>query len=549
MNTSIVAAALCSAIALPTIHAAELPYIKISSDQIIRDAKVVAEKSPASEESAIAGSAQDSICGLAAGAWYGQPAPGAGGGTLSPTAFANPAEVNSSGKIAFYSQVLGSTRNQGIFVADSSGVSAIVRGCGGGGGSGNPGTCGDPSPVGGTFSGFFSGTFFAPDINNAGDVLFFADVTGGSAPRGLFLYKAATQSIVKVAAVGDPSPIGGTFAAVGPGSLNNDNMVVFLASPTGTTNSNVFRWNNGVITNIAKIGDPAPGGGTFMLLGTESLGFPDGTNIPVGPVPDVNDLGNIAFRAIVSGGITDRGLIVSIFGNNDWYVKSGDAVPGGGTYFDFQAPSINNLGQIAFFADYHPSPGNSSSGWFAGMPGATPAPGNFRKVLAFFDPLDGGICFGLAFSRNPMQSIDNAGNVIIWTDVQLSGSGAMQERMLINKPDGTFLTIAKLGDPTPLGGTFGTMDAWPSMTSCRGRLGAATPGAPGGILNAQFVFTRCKPGDANGDCIVNVDDLLAVINAWGPCPNCPATFCPADLTGDCTVNVDDLLNVINHWGM
>ena len=50
------------------------------------------------------------------------------------------------------------------------------------------------------------------------------------------------------------------------------------------------------------------------------------------------------------------------------------------------------------------------------------------------------------------------------------------------------------------------------------------------------------PGDANGDHHVNVDDLLAVINGWGPCSNCPA-----DLNHDGQVNVDDLLLVINNW--
>jgi len=54
-------------------------------------------------------------------------------------------------------------------------------------------------------------------------------------------------------------------------------------------------------------------------------------------------------------------------------------------------------------------------------------------------------------------------------------------------------------------------------------------------------------GDVNGDGSVNVDDLLAIINAWGPCPGGPM-ICPADITGNGTVDVDDLLAVINNWG-
>lgn len=51
------------------------------------------------------------------------------------------------------------------------------------------------------------------------------------------------------------------------------------------------------------------------------------------------------------------------------------------------------------------------------------------------------------------------------------------------------------------------------------------------------------PGDVNGDGIVNVTDLLAVMDTWGPCEGCPA-----DLNGDGIVDVVDLLEVVGNWG-
>jgi hypothetical protein len=54
-------------------------------------------------------------------------------------------------------------------------------------------------------------------------------------------------------------------------------------------------------------------------------------------------------------------------------------------------------------------------------------------------------------------------------------------------------------------------------------------------------------GDTNGDGVVNVDDLLDVINTWGPCPAAPAS-CAGDVNGDLVVNIDDLPAVINNWG-
>ena len=434
------------------------------------------------------GAPSGTICGVESRAAHGQVAPNTNGGTLNPVAFINPTTVNASGRVAFNSQVDGSDRNQGVFVADSDGtITSIAIGCGGlGGGGDTTSMCGDASPIGGHFGGFFFGTVFTPDINDAGDVLFFCDVNGGESRRALFLYQAASGQIVKVAAVGDPSPIGGTFGAVGPGSINNNGKVVFLASQVGdTVNSNLFMWDNGVVTKVAALGDPAPEGGTFSGLGTESFGFQDGTFIPVGPVPDINDSDQIAFRAIVTGGITGRGIVVRTNQVDEWYVKVPDPTPIGGTYLDMQAAAINNAGQIAFFADYHPTPQTTNSGWFAG------APGNWRKVVVFFDPIDGGQCLGLAFSRNPMQTIDAAGNVVFWANLDSNGTS---DRLVLGLTDGNLLIAARRGDPTPIGGTFGSMDAWPAINGNIGTVNPATPGAQNGALSAHMAFNHCPSG-------------------------------------------------------
>jgi hypothetical protein len=54
--------------------------------------------------------------------------------------------------------------------------------------------------------------------------------------------------------------------------------------------------------------------------------------------------------------------------------------------------------------------------------------------------------------------------------------------------------------------------------------------------------------DANGDAAVNVDDLIAVILAWGACPSACPPYCAADTNRDCQIDVDDLIAVILGWG-
>jgi hypothetical protein len=58
-----------------------------------------------------------------------------------------------------------------------------------------------------------------------------------------------------------------------------------------------------------------------------------------------------------------------------------------------------------------------------------------------------------------------------------------------------------------------------------------------------FEIADTVPGDSNGDGMVDVLDLVAVISSWGSCPGCPA-----DLNDDGVVDVLDLVLVISNWG-
>jgi len=53
-------------------------------------------------------------------------------------------------------------------------------------------------------------------------------------------------------------------------------------------------------------------------------------------------------------------------------------------------------------------------------------------------------------------------------------------------------------------------------------------------------------GDINGDGLVNTEDLLSLLAAWGSCPD-PPTDCPADLDDDGEVGTSDLLILLANW--
>ena len=51
------------------------------------------------------------------------------------------------------------------------------------------------------------------------------------------------------------------------------------------------------------------------------------------------------------------------------------------------------------------------------------------------------------------------------------------------------------------------------------------------------------PGDANGDDVVNIEDLLSLLSQWGDCEGCSA-----DYDDDGVVDIEDLLIMLGSWG-
>jgi hypothetical protein len=63
----------------------------------------------------------------------------------------------------------------------------------------------------------------------------------------------------------------------------------------------------------------------------------------------------------------------------------------------------------------------------------------------------------------------------------------------------------------------------------------------GGGNYVEDVCLDC-PADINGDGVVGVNDLIAVVDAWG------SDDASADVNGDGVVEVNDLIAIIDNWG-
>jgi hypothetical protein len=69
----------------------------------------------------------------------------------------------------------------------------------------------------------------------------------------------------------------------------------------------------------------------------------------------------------------------------------------------------------------------------------------------------------------------------------------------------------------------------------------------GGNQGIKASWLRNVTGDIDCDGDVDTADLLALLAAWGDCPE-PPSMCPADLNGDGIVNTSDLLDLLANWG-
>src|SRR5437867_11762100 len=113
------------------------------------------------------------------------------------------------------------------------------------------------------------------------------------------------QPVVRaVALAGQPAPGGGTFEHFGVESLpvvapaNTKGQVAFFATLLRATGSEAFFLASESRTlRVVAEGDPVPGGGVFSGFGRH-------------PIPALNERGDVAFAAAVTGGRTVEGIFV-----------------------------------------------------------------------------------------------------------------------------------------------------------------------------------------------------------------------------------------------
>jgi len=245
------------------------------------------------------------------------------GGVFVGVAF--DARLNNLGAVAFTGFVTNTPvgLGEGVFIQRPSGsISTIVR-------------TGDPSPDGGTF--LLSNPVLGVSLNDVGDVAFLGDTTvdADADHTKVYFRRAATGKIQLI-----PQPAGVLQQACLV--VNNRGDIVFggayIIPSVAFGQGGVYLRSGGKTSIIAKVGDPAPGGGIFNFI----------TGVSVEEEIALNNVGDVAFGAATT--LPDGSIDEAVYYYSDATKKLrrlagiGAVIPGYGTIV-----SLEQLGPVIVF--------------------------------------------------------------------------------------------------------------------------------------------------------------------------------------------------------
>lgn len=184
---------------------------------------------------------------IAAVALSGAAAPDIAGATLAQF---EPPAINDGGDVAFLATTRrGRESGETIYLRRRGELVKLVG-------------SGDAAPGGGIFASFGN-----PSLNNKGEIAFAAIVEQGPVLGGVFMGTRAND-LRLVLGAGSPSPTGGIFARFSERLDLNDAGTIALSAVlrNGGPSAAVFAIENDAPRALAALGDPAPGGGSFAAF-------------------------------------------------------------------------------------------------------------------------------------------------------------------------------------------------------------------------------------------------------------------------------------------
>ncbi|MCH2133999.1 MAG: hypothetical protein MK116_09650 [Phycisphaerales bacterium] len=209
--------------------------------------------------------------------------------------------------------------------------------------------------------------------------------------------------------------------------------------------------------------------------------------------------------------------------------------PGGGLLIRNAAPTISNC---VFRGNRAPRGGGACVDG-SGDGTAVFIDCRFHDNVAFGESLEGGSGGGLAITDG---QVSITRSVFLGNQSAFTGGGLVINESTVQLDRSEFrYNTSEL----PGGGVMiaeSTLDV--SASTFCGHSGGNLLG-PWNDLGGTIVSDECDCTDADGDGIVDSNDILAALENWG---DCPGADCPADVNLDGVVDVTDVLMMVAGWG-
>ena len=333
---------------------------------------------------------------------------------------------NSAGKVLFSSNLSGATSPYGLFLRNTADPAQVV--------------CYRNQTVP-SRSELFNNVTLAR-LNDSGNVAFYASLTGGSSPAGWFL-GSGTTAPATIVLQGDATPIGGTYGLMNFSNprLNSSGQLVFGADILGPNANGLFIWTNGSgVQGIVSTDDNLPSGARPALRFAAQSASDD----------------EVIFFARKTGG-KDTIFTKSLQPGDDTIrriVGDGDAAPGGGLITTIVRPAINDGEEIVFSSTIVGGSIYPASVLWISQPGA-----GLQDLAMTGDAAPG--TAGGTLSGFPSQArINNAGEVAFYANIS-GASGGSNAGIFVASLAGGVQKVVRLGEASPAGGTFTSINAVP----------------------------------------------------------------------------------------
>jgi hypothetical protein len=338
---------------------------------------------------------------------------------------------------------------------------------------------------------------------------------------------------------------GGVFGTGGytfPGIATNQSSQLAVqanllgSGVTAFNDQGVWAEANGELTLIAREGDQPPGTEPGVYFGSAN-GIAEIDSL------SINSAGRVIFTSRLSPPF-HHGMFSTRHGELELVVRTGYPAPapqGGMVFSSFYSPSLNDAGKIAFLG----SAGSIHGIW------SDRAGGPLEPLVQSGQQVPGQTQ-GVTFSNSGVstfqpRAFNAAGQVLFYAgfDDPKSGNGSA---LMLDDPETGLHLLAVMDAEFDVFGDGSDMRTIlrivPGGLSQDGQVAFRLDFTDdsSGHFAASIEPSQPCPADVNSSGSVNVDDLLAVIGAWGQIGG------SSDITGDNIVNVDDLLAVISAWG-